>query len=229
MNKSQLIKQVIQIILKNTKPERIYLYGSQSQDEASEISDIDIAYDSSDSNADSQIKEEVSQLSTLIKIDVQNINKAEIRFQNRVKSTGKVLYSAGKKQRFEDSLHNLKNAFAKFSEIVKRRQEIKEAGYEDIYLDLAMKRFEFTYEMAWKTIKRYLAFVGIEALSPRACFQEALSQRLIDQEEVWLDIIECRNLSSHVYDEVLMKEILNKLSSFEKAFDGLTKVLESKV
>ncbi|MDX1920236.1 MAG: HI0074 family nucleotidyltransferase substrate-binding subunit [Candidatus Caenarcaniphilales bacterium] len=200
MNKSQLIKQVVQIILKNTKPERIYLYGSQAQGEASETSDIDIACDSPDTASDGQIKEEVAELETLIKIDVQNINRGDSRFQNRVKSTGKVLYSAGKKQRFEDSLYNLKNAFDRFSEIVIRKQKIKEAGYENIYLDLAIKRFEFTYEMTWKTIKRYLAFVGIEALSPRACFQEALSQKLIDEEEIWLEIIESRNLSSHLYN-----------------------------
>lgn len=88
-------------------------------------------------------------------------------------------------------------------------------------LDLLVKRFEFTFEMSWKAIKRYLDFIGIEAPNPRTAFKEAYAQGLIGEENVWLDMIEQRNLSSHVYDESEISEILDKVETYRKAFEKL--------
>lgn len=223
-----ILDEVKKIILKYANPERIYLYGSRISGEAKETSDIDIAYDAPDFRDDHFIEEEVLRLPTLLKIDVKNLSVTEERFKNRVKSTGTVLYSASKKLRFEDGLYNFRRALDRFSLAIERRDELYREGFGDIFLDLAVKRFEFTYEMAWKSIKRYLDFIGIEALSPRSCFREAYQQGIIEDQGVWLEMIEQRNLSSHVYSEIEIEGILSRLDVYRKAFEDLREVLECK-
>ncbi len=217
-NKTLLIKEIVKIILKYSNPERIYLYGSMANGEANLTSDIDIAYEDKDFKDDYLIKEEVDHLKTLLKIDIKNIAFTQDRFKNRVKSTGKVLYSATNRLRAEDGLYNLTKALDKFVNIVERKAEFEEEGFADVYLDIVVKRFEFTYEMAWKALKRNLSFLGVEAKSPRMVFKEAFLQNLIEDEEVWLSMIEQRNLSSHIYDEFEIRDILDKTESYKQAF-----------
>ncbi len=217
-NAGNLIRSVVDIILKHTEPERIYLYGSYADGQADQGSDIDIAYDDNSFENNYLIKDEIEELKTLVKIDVHNIAKAGKRFKERVKATGKVIYSATKKLRAEDGLYNFSKAFEKFSSVVDRETEIVDAGFGDIFLDLVVKRFEFTFEMSWKALKRYLSFLGIEAKNPRMVFKEAYAQRIITDEEIWLNMIEQRNLSSHIYDEIEIKGILAKKEAYKNAF-----------
>lgn len=229
MSIEEIIAQVTKIILKHSKPERIWLYGSRASGEAKECSDIDIAFDDKACKADWQIEEEIEKLQTLIKIDVKNIAHTEERFRQRVLSTGRVLYSASKKLRFEDGLYNFQRALERFSEAIAQREELEQRGYGDIVLDLCTKRFEFTYEMSWKAIKRGLDYMGIEAAYPRICFKEAYAIGLITNQDVWIDMIEQRNLSSHVYNQDEVRGILAKLETYRDSFDELYQALMQKL
>lgn len=229
MHFREILDEVRRIILKHAKPERIYLYGSRATGEATETSDIDIAYYDKDFRENYLIEEAVKQLPTLLKVDVKNIAFAEERFRNRVTVTGRVIYSFGKKQRSEDGIYNFRNALLKYADVVDRKEEFYREGFSDIYLDLVVKRFEFTYEMAWKAIKRYLDFVGIESVSPRSCFKEAFSQKIIGEDAIWLEMIEQRNLTSHVYDESEVTEILGKIVNYKNAFAGMLETLEQRL
>ena len=221
MNIQTIIDQVVKIILNNANPDRIYLYGSRVTGEAKDTSDIDIAYDDKDAKSHYKILDEVKNINTLIKIDIKNIAFSENRFKNRVRSTGKVLYSASKKLRAEDGLYNFSNALKRFNEALEKRNILKKEGFEDIFLDLVVKRFEFTYEMSWKALKRYLDYNGIEAQYPREIFKEAYTQGLIENQYVWLDMIEMRNLSSHIYNEYEIEAILDKVDDYAKEFINL--------
>ncbi len=227
MTKREIIKKVTQIILKHAKPERIYLYGSQATGDAAPTSDIDIAFIDENFKDIYRIKEEVEQLPTLLKIDVTNLTHTEERFKKRVMAEGKVLYSANKKLRAEDGLLNFSKALERFVYVVDRQKKFYAEREDDIYLDLVVKRFEFTFEMSWKAVKRYLDFTGIGCMNPRSCFKEAFSQGLIDEENTWLDMIEMRDLSSHIYDEEEIKEILDRLDAYKKAFTKLKQSIES--
>lgn len=188
--------------------------------------DIDIAYDDENFKKDYLIQDEIEKLETLIKIDVKNVAKSEDRFKNRVKDTGRVIYSATKKLRSEDGLYNFANSLDRFISAIDREKEIKEEGFGDIYLDLTVKRFEFTYEMAWKALKRYLEFLGFEPKSPRATFKEGYSQGILKDENIWLDMIEQRNLTSHIYDEYQIRELTEKTEAYKKAFLNLKNKIE---
>ena len=225
-NAGNLIRSVVDIILKHTEPERIYLYGSYADGQADQGSDIDIAYDDDSFENNYLIEDEIEELKTLVKIDVHNIAKAGKRFKERVKATGKVIYSATKKLRAEDGLYNFSKAFEKFSSVVDRETELGDAGFGDLFLDLVVKRFEFTFEMSWKALKRYLSFLGIEAKNPRMVFKEAYAQGICTDEEIWLNMIEQRNLSSHIYDEIQVKGILAKKEAYKNAFLLLKESIE---
>ncbi len=218
MNTTLIIKEIVKIILRHSNPERIYLYGSMANGEADLTSDIDIAYEDKDFKDNYLIKEQAEDLKTLLKIDIKNIAFTEDRFKNRVKSTGKVLYSATKALRAEDGLYNFTNALDKFANIVDRKAEFDQQGFADVYLDIVVKRFEFTYEMAWKALKRTLSFLGIEAKNPRMVFKEAYLQNLLEDEAIWLNMIDQRNISSHIYDEFEIRDILTKTENYKQAF-----------
>ena len=226
ISKIKIINSVVQIILKYAKPERIYLFGSQTTGEADDTSDIDIAYDDNHFNEEYLIQEEIDKIDTLIKIDVKNLKNTDDRFKNRVKSTGKVLYSANIHLRAEDGLYNFSKALDRYIEVTEGEERFKTEGFADVYVDIVVKRFEFTYEMAWKAIKRYLNYLGIEAKNPRSVFKEAFSQEIISDESIWLNMIEQRNLSSHIYDQDEINEILAKKDEYKLAFEDLRDYLE---
>jgi nucleotidyltransferase substrate binding protein (TIGR01987 family) len=236
MNRKAVINAVKAIILNQAKPSRIWLYGSEASGESVDNSDIDIAY--LDTNGDtlersmtlSAIKNEAENISTLLQLDIANIAITEERFSLRVKTTGKVLFSASKPLRAEDAIYNYSRALTKLEEAQQDLPALIAAGLEDLYLDLIVKRFEFTFEMSWKAIKRVLNMLGIEGnKSPRACFKEAYGQSLLTDENIWLDMIEMRNLSSHTYDELEIKQLKYKLPAYTKAFKTLLTSLNEQV
>lgn len=229
MTNSNIIKEVVKIILKHARPSRIYLFGSVVDGETKKAGDIDIAFDDPDFTSEHLIQEEIDKLPTLVKIDVKNISHADKRFKNRVTSTGRVLFSGNKKTRAEDGLYNFSKAYEKFSEAIDLKESLYSEGFSDVYADIIVKRFEFTYEMGWKAIKRYLSSVGIECLNPKQCFQEGSLQGLIDDESIWLEIMEQRNLSSHVYSEIEAHEIMHRATRYRKAFADLKEKLEKRI
>ena len=223
MNDPKIISAVREIILKHTSPTRIYLFGSRVSGDAKAESDYDFAFDTPEAGAASlqSIRDELDQLHTLYRIDVANIAQADSRFASRVRDTGLVIYSATKELRAHDGLMYFERALDRFRIVVAERDRWVAEGNGDIVLDVAAKRFEFTYEMAWKALKRVLDYLGIDARAPRPVFKEAYAQGLLADEQVWLDMIEMRNLASHVYDEHEISRILLELERYLAAFDSL--------
>ena len=224
----KIVNTVRELILKHVSPTRIYLFGSRVTGEAKPESDYDFAFDApdADSAALQAIRDDLEQLHTLYRIDVANIAKADLRFASRVRDTGIVIYSATKELRAQDGLMYFERALERFRIVVAERDRWVAEGNGDIVLDVAVKRFEFTYEMAWKALKRFLDYLGIDARAPRPVFKEAYAQGLLPNEQVWLDMIEMRNLSSHVYDEQEISQILSELERYLAAFDSLLKQLQ---
>lgn len=66
--------------------------------------------------------------------------------------------------------------------------------------------FEYTFELAWKTMKDYLEQEGFEVKSPRGTIQTAFQIQLITDGHIWIDALNKRNLMAHTYDEGVAKE-----------------------
>ena len=84
-----------------------------------------------------------------------------------------------------------------------------------IFLDTSLKKenvtplekagiiqaFEFTFELAWKTLKDYLEENNVIAPFPRDVIKEAFRHELLTEGEIWMDMLEKRNLMAHTYDD----------------------------
>ena len=71
-----------------------------------------------------------------------------------------------------------------------------------------IQAFEFTHELAWNVLKDYLEYEGIVGLvGSRSTVREAFKRGLIDDGEVWMDMIDKRNLSSHTDSEALAQAV----------------------
>lgn len=93
--------------------------------------------------------------------------------------------------------------------------------------DAAIQRFEFTYELAWKTLKFYLATLDIVVLSPKDTLKAAYQQGLLINAEGWGQLHVNRNLTSHTYDTDLAESIYHYLKTDGLAlFQSLQKTLE---
>lgn len=83
----------------------------------------------------------------------------------------------------------------------------------------AIQAFEVCYELAWKTMKRILAYRGITVSSPREVFRYAAQETLIADPEIWFEFIVKRNLTTHVYNPAVAEEVFHFLPVFAKEFD----------
>lgn len=72
-----------------------------------------------------------------------------------------------------------------------------------------IKCFEFTHELAWKTLKDFLEDKGnIKIYGSKDATREAFQLGLIEDGEAWMQMIISRNLTSHAYDENTVNEIM---------------------
>lgn len=102
-----------------------------------------------------------------------------------------------KKSAFEKALFQLEKALAEpESEFVR---------------DAVIQRFEFTYELAWKALKAYLATMDMTVLSPKETLKVAYQQGLLDDVDAWGELHQKRNLTSHTYDEALAESVYDYL------------------
>lgn len=108
-------------------------------------------------------------------------------------------------------IENYHHALAQLAEAV----QIYTADPGDaLYRDGLIQRFEFTVELAWKSLKEYLedqgAVLGIA--SPRGVLKEAYAAGVITDAETWNRIIEARNITSHVYDEKTAQTVADQIA-----------------
>lgn len=73
--------------------------------------------------------------------------------------------------------------------------------YDEIVRDSVIKRFELVFELLWKLIKKLAFEENLECYSPKSCFKIAYQMGFIEDEEIFLDMLEYRNLTVHTYDE----------------------------
>ena len=101
----------------------------------------------------------------------------------------------------------------------------------DIVRDATIQRFEYTFELSWKLIKRFLeSHQNTIEPSIKNIFREAGKLGLIDSVEDWFGYLNARNLTSHTYNETTAEEVFLTAIKFEKSVqflkDRLEKLLE---
>lgn len=88
----------------------------------------------------------------------------------------------------------------------------------EIVRDATIQRFEYTFELAWKLLKRYLESQNkIIEVSIKNIFRESGKLGLVDKVEDWFAYLEARNLTSHTYQESTAEEVYDTAIRFEKS------------
>ncbi len=78
-----------------------------------------------------------------------------------------------------------------------------------------IQRFEYTFELGWKLLKDRLEYDGLAlpVTTPRSVVRAAYEARLIEDGEVWMDMLTDRNRTSHRYDEELIEDVVRNVQS----------------
>lgn len=128
---------------------------------------------------------------------------------------------------FKKALTSLENGVA-----VALKKE-KEDGIDVLEMNLIMagviQNFEFTYELCWKFMKRWLeaniSYEAVDGVSRKELFRIAAENRLIDDISKWIDFHQARNKTSHIYDE----DVAEKVYVITKEFLPEAKVLLQRI
>lgn len=99
-----------------------------------------------------------------------------------------------------------------------RLEDVLRQPPNEFIRDSAIQRFEFVFELAWKTLKVFLEERGILAVSPRDAIKGAFQVGYIADDPVWLEIIKTRNSTAHVYSEEMAERIYALLPGYAKLF-----------
>ena len=113
-----------------------------------------------------------------------------------------------------------------FSKSITRLAEVLKEPKTVVTRDSAIKRFELTFELAWKSVKKRLEGTSVACQSPRDCFAEAFRLGLGSDNPLWLKMIDDRNLSVHTYNEKLADEIYGRLKDYLLLFARLSESLK---
>ncbi|MDP8241248.1 MAG: nucleotidyltransferase substrate binding protein [Candidatus Hatepunaea meridiana] len=127
--------------------------------------------------------------------------------------------------RWIQRIQHFKKAFSQLTEAVELAQQRKLSKLEEQGL---IQAFEFTHELAWKTLKDFLESRGVRELyGSKDTTREAFKTGLIENGESWMEMIKSRNLTTHTYDEDTAAAIAGDiLNSYFKEFKALRNKLE---
>jgi nucleotidyltransferase substrate binding protein (TIGR01987 family) len=128
------------------------------------------------------------------------------------------------KQRFT----NLAQAYRLLEEALDRGT----ANLNQLEREGLTQRFEFTFELAWKTLKDYLDESGITLpiATPREVIKTAFAANIIDDGPLWLSMLDHRYLLSHSYDEQRFDEAVRAIDQkYNTLLRSLMEFFESRL
>jgi nucleotidyltransferase substrate binding protein (TIGR01987 family) len=125
--------------------------------------------------------------------------------------------------RWEQRFANYQKALTQLTKFIDKGEltDLEEQGI--------IKAFEYSYELAWNTLKDYLEYQGILDISgSRDTIREAFKANLITDGNTWMEMLKSRNLTSHTYNEDTAQEIVSAIiNSYYSLFKQLELKLEN--
>jgi len=99
--------------------------------------------------------------------------------------------------------------FGKAFNLLKQALEDKPDSLNQLEKEGVIQRFEYTFELAWKSLKDKMEHDGIvmDTISPKSVIKQAFASKYINEPEIWIKMIGDRNLMSHTYDVAIFEEI----------------------
>lgn len=124
--------------------------------------------------------------------------------------------------RWVQRFRNFNRAFLQLKKFIDKGDlnELEEQGL--------IKSFEYTYELAWNTLKDYFEYQGTNDLNgSRDAINEAFKNGIIKDGENWMNMFKDRNRTSHTYNESTAKEIVKSIRNiYFELFSNLKREME---
>lgn len=207
--------------------EAIWLYGSRARGEGQSRSDIDLAILCPKATEEEwfEIREIINTADTLFHIDCLRFDalpKGD-KLQEAILRDKMVLFERkSRSYAWYESFLDLGEAIDRLDEASKISEDVN-----SFIREVTIQRFETTVELFWKVLKKICNQERFEVNSPRATLQKSFELKLIDDEKLWLNMLDDRNLTSHTYNLPLAKEIYYRIKPYvdvmKKAFETIKK------
>lgn len=228
-----IIRPIVDKISTIEGVEAIYLFGSRAKGNAQIKSDIDLAINCPTVNSHGwhDISKIVENAQTLIKIDCIRFDELNQNSTLRaeIEKDKIVLFQKRVRNSYDLNLifESTEKALSAFEFVIKQPMDPELTN-----IDSTIQRFEFTIELFWKLLRKILLIKGVQAQYPKDVLKEAYAGSLIQDEQVWLDMLKDRNQTSHTYDQPLALEIYGRMPTylevFQKTLNSLKPLLNDK-
>lgn len=119
-------------------------------------------------------------------------------------------------KKFLDKLDKFESALSSLIEMIDFDSSFDNSleKLDEAIRDSIIKKFEYTFELALKTIREYLKKEGYEEFnSPRKILKQAFEINLITDEEIWSNMLEARNSTIYKHDEsqaIFYEDVIKK-------------------
>jgi len=135
-------------------------------------------------------------------------------------------------KRWEQRFSNFRKALKKLTDAIHFiEKDLKDLGkdidnheveevMDEIVKEALIQRFEYTHELAWNVMKDFLSEKGLMSLyGSKDSSREAFKTGLIENGNVWMEMIKSRNKTSHTYNEETARDIYSRiLNEYYPAF-----------
>lgn len=123
--------------------------------------------------------------------------------------------------RWIQRLNNYQKALKQLTKFVDKKE------LNELELQGLIQSFEYTHELAWKVLKDFLEHGGHkEIYGSKDVTREAFKLELISNGDIWMNMIESRNETSHTYNEETTQKITTAiLDDYFEEFLALEKKL----
>jgi nucleotidyltransferase substrate binding protein (TIGR01987 family) len=111
--------------------------------------------------------------------------------------------------RWVQRFSNLKKAFLKL------REAVEQNPLSDLENEGLIQRFEYTYELSWKTLQDLLEEKGyLDIKGPAPVIRQAFQDGYITDGDGWMRLKKSRENTSHTYNKEIAEEIVEQINSF---------------
>lgn len=185
--------------------QRVILFGSRARGDCRARSDVDLAVCGMPKEHEAAFRDALEALPTLLAFDVVFVTPSlSPELLKNIEKDGIVLMDKAK-----EKAANLLYAVNRLQEAIREYDSLHYASMRDG----AIQRFEFCVELAWKALREHLLAQGYANInSPKSVMKQAYADGLLSEETVWLQILNDRNLTSHIYDEAAAEEIYQRIA-----------------
>jgi len=124
-----------------------------------------------------------------------------------------------------ESYNAFRRAYLKLSEF------IKDDDTSEMSKAAIIHAYEYTFELWWKAVQRYIEYVGtVDQHGPSATIKNAFQYNLLEDGQIWMDMLRDRNLTAHTYKEDMANEIYERIiTTHIKAFDQFVEDFDNKI